>query len=266
MEPLDMLGMRQRGSLPTEDALLTVAVCAAESGKKAGLNVICTIHEPTAAALAYAKEQGSGLTSDDKLFIFDLGGGTFDITIFKVNEITESKTVLEVIGTGGERELGGDDFDNKLMDYIMQWYKNKHKIDINDISNLKVEPLADVHKLLLQADVVCGGINSLVVLEAAVAGKPIVLPCFKEYKESKFFDRFFYRNHLHLFDVADDAEDYGQKIFNRINDGRIDPKIQKEREQFFAEYCLPLCGTAKESCSKTIRSVIREYRSLRKEK
>lgn len=139
-------------------------------------------------------------------------------------------------------------------------------IDIDDIPNFKVEPFADVHKLILHADVVCGGFNSLVVLEAAVAGKPIVLPCFKEYRELKFFDRFFFRNHLHLFDVADDAEDYEQKINNRLNDGHVDSEIQKGRERLFEEYCLPLSGTAKESCSKTIRSVIREYRSLRKEK
>lgn len=105
-----------------------------KAGELAGLPVINTIHEPTAAALAYAKEQSFDLHPNDILFIFDLGGGTFDITIFKINEVSDSKTVFEVVGTGGERELGGDDFDERVIEHILQWYKNKCNIDIRDIT------------------------------------------------------------------------------------------------------------------------------------
>ena len=104
------------------------------AGKKAGLPVIGTIHEPTAAALAYAKEHSAELRINDKLFVFDLGGGTLDITIFKVNQVSQEKTVFEVIGTGGERELGGDDFDKRVIDHIVKWYRSKCGIDIHEIS------------------------------------------------------------------------------------------------------------------------------------
>ncbi|NMR96413.1 Hsp70 family protein, partial [Vibrio parahaemolyticus] len=80
-----------------------------DAGKIAGLNVKRIINEPTAAALAYGldKEQGQ-----HKIMVYDLGGGTFDISILEVGD-----GVFEVLATRGNNRLGGDDFDNRLVDY-----------------------------------------------------------------------------------------------------------------------------------------------------
>ena len=101
------------------------------------------------------------------------------------------------------------------------------------------------------------------VLESAVAGKPVVLPCFKSYRESAVFNLFAYQKYLHLFDVADDAEDFRQKILNRIENPGIAPHIQKERNRLFEEYVSPLTANATEKCCKTLDKIISEYRDKR---
>jgi molecular chaperone DnaK len=93
-----------------------------DAGKIAGLNVKRIINEPTAAALAYGldKEQGQ-----HKIMVYDLGGGTFDISILEVGD-----GVFEVLATRGNNRLGGDDFDNRLVDYIAEQFKKEHGIDL----------------------------------------------------------------------------------------------------------------------------------------
>ena len=93
-----------------------------DAGKIAGLEVRRIINEPTAAALAY------GLNSDkeEKVVVYDLGGGTFDISVLEVAE-----GVVEVLSTNGDTHLGGDDFDKKIMDWIMSSFKKQEGIDLS---------------------------------------------------------------------------------------------------------------------------------------
>ena len=106
-----------------------------DAGQIAGLTVDRIINEPTAAAMAY----GLGKKSDEKIAVFDLGGGTFDISILEVaqNEGAGGQvTVFEVISTSGDTHLGGDDFDLALIDHVAEQFKRDNGID------LKADPMA----------------------------------------------------------------------------------------------------------------------------
>ena len=92
-----------------------------DAGKIAGLDVKRIINEPTAAALAYGLDN----ESEQKIMVYDLGGGTFDVSIIDIGD-----GVIEVLATSGNNHLGGDDFDKKLMDYMIEDFKNKEGIDL----------------------------------------------------------------------------------------------------------------------------------------
>ncbi|MDP8202032.1 MAG: molecular chaperone DnaK [Candidatus Tenebribacter burtonii] len=93
-----------------------------DAGKIAGLDVKRIINEPTAAALAYGLEN----KKEEKIAVYDLGGGTFDISILEVAE-----GVVEVLSTNGDTHLGGDDFDKKIMDWILSEFKKQEGVDIS---------------------------------------------------------------------------------------------------------------------------------------
>ena len=93
-----------------------------DAGKIAGLNVLRIINEPTAAALAYGMDK----ENNQKILIYDLGGGTFDVSILEIGD-----GVFEVLATHGNNRLGGDDFDQRLMDYIVRQFKNETGIDLS---------------------------------------------------------------------------------------------------------------------------------------
>ena len=95
-----------------------------DAGKIAGLNVLRIINEPTAAALSYGLDKGKEKNS--KVIIYDLGGGTFDVSVLEISE-----GVFEVLATRGDMMLGGDDFDNKIMDYMVDDFKAKNGIDLS---------------------------------------------------------------------------------------------------------------------------------------
>ena len=94
-----------------------------DAGKIAGLNVLRVINEPTAAALAYGLDKD---TKSHKVMIYDLGGGTFDVSIMDIGE-----GVFEVLATNGNCMLGGDDFDKKIIDYLVENFKAKEGIDLS---------------------------------------------------------------------------------------------------------------------------------------
>jgi len=97
-----------------------------DAGKISGLNVLRIINEPTAAAIAYGLDkQKSGHTQERNVLIFDLGGGTFDVSLLSIEE-----GVFEVKATAGDTHLGGQDFDNKLVQFFVDEIKRKHKVDI----------------------------------------------------------------------------------------------------------------------------------------
>ncbi|HDO34048.1 MAG TPA: molecular chaperone DnaK, partial [Chromatiales bacterium] len=103
-----------------------------DAGRIAGLEVRRIINEPTAAALAYGLDKARG---DQKVAVYDLGGGTFDISIIEIAEV-DGEHQFEVLATNGDTFLGGEDFDNRLMDYLVDEFKKDQGID------LRGDPLA----------------------------------------------------------------------------------------------------------------------------
>jgi len=93
-----------------------------DAGKIAGLNVLRIINEPTAAAIAYGLEKQT--ENEKNILVFDLGGGTFDTSLLSIEE-----GIFEVKATGGNTRLGGEDFDNRMVDYFVDEFKKKHKKD-----------------------------------------------------------------------------------------------------------------------------------------
>ncbi|CAL9008032.1 unnamed protein product [Prunus brigantina] len=96
------------------------------AGATAGLNVMRIINEPTAAAIAYGLDRKSGWYSKRNVMIFDLGGGTLDVSL-----LTTADSVFEVKATAGDTHLGGEDFDHRMVNYCVEQFKKKHKVDIS---------------------------------------------------------------------------------------------------------------------------------------
>src|SRR6059058_449414 len=94
-----------------------------EAGQIAGLNVLRIVNEPTAAALAYGLDKGE---KEQTILVFDLGGGTFDVSLLEIGE-----GVVEVKATSGDNHLGGDDWDQKVVDYLVTQFKNGHGVDLS---------------------------------------------------------------------------------------------------------------------------------------
>ncbi|MFT5836077.1 MAG: molecular chaperone DnaK [Sulfurimonas sp.] len=94
-----------------------------DAGTIAGLNVLRIINEPTASALAYGLES----KAEENVLVYDLGGGTFDVTVLEISDGT-----FEVLSTDGNAFLGGDDFDNKIVDFLNAEFKNSHGIDLKN--------------------------------------------------------------------------------------------------------------------------------------
>jgi len=97
------------------------------AGEIAGLKVDRIINEPTAAALAY----GLNKKADEKIVVYDFGGGTFDVSVLEVEEVEGGGKQIEVKATGGDTHLGGDDFDKKILEYLAQEYKKQEGIDLH---------------------------------------------------------------------------------------------------------------------------------------
>ncbi len=115
------------------DAVITVPAYFTDSqrqatkdaGKIAGLNVLRIINEPTAAALAYGLDKAEN--ANQKILVYDLGGGTFDVSILEIGD-----GVFEVLSTAGNNRLGGDDFDNRIIDLLVEDFKEKNNIDLRN--------------------------------------------------------------------------------------------------------------------------------------
>ena len=114
---------------PVTDAVITVPAyfndiqrqATKDAGRIAGLNVQRIINEPTSAALAYGLDHGAA----QKIMVYDLGGGTFDVSIIEIGD-----GVVEVLATGGDNHLGGDDFDQAVTDYLVREFQRTERIDV----------------------------------------------------------------------------------------------------------------------------------------
>ncbi|AEB29791.1 molecular chaperone DnaK [Carnobacterium sp. 17-4] len=105
-----------------------------DAGKIAGLEVERIVNEPTAAALAYGLDK---VDKDEKVLVFDLGGGTFDVSILELGD-----GVFDVLATAGDNKLGGDDFDNKIMEYLVAEFKKENGVDLSK-DKMAVQRLKD---------------------------------------------------------------------------------------------------------------------------
>lgn len=119
---------------PVTDAVITVPAyfndaerqATKDAGQIAGLNVLRIVNEPTAAALAYGLEKGK---EDELILVFDLGGGTFDVSLLEVGKDDDFSTI-EVRATSGDNRLGGDDWDNRIVDWLVGQVKNSTGVDL----------------------------------------------------------------------------------------------------------------------------------------
>ncbi|USD65832.1 molecular chaperone DnaK [Vibrio sp. SCSIO 43136] len=130
----DFLGEEVTGAVVTVPAYFNDAQRQAtkDAGRIAGLDVKRIINEPTAAALAYGLDKQEG---DRTIAVYDLGGGTFDISIIEIDNV-EGEQTFEVLATNGDTHLGGEDFDTRLINYLVEEFKKEQGID------LKNDPLA----------------------------------------------------------------------------------------------------------------------------
>jgi molecular chaperone DnaK len=121
---------------PVTEAVITVPACFNDSqrqatkdaGRIAGLEVKRIINEPTAAALAFGLDKGG--RKDQKIAVYDLGGGTFDISVIEIADV-EGEKQFEVLATNGDTFLGGEDFDQRLIDYVVGEFKKEQGVDLS---------------------------------------------------------------------------------------------------------------------------------------
>ena len=99
-----------------------------EAGEIAGLNVLRIVNEPTAAALAYGLDKGN---EDELILVFDLGGGTFDVSLLEVGKDEDGFSTIQVRATSGDNRLGGDDWDQRIVDWLLEQVKSKTGADLS---------------------------------------------------------------------------------------------------------------------------------------
>ncbi|MCD4533380.1 molecular chaperone DnaK [Nocardioides sp. cx-169] len=137
---------------PVTDAVITVPAyfsdaqrqATKEAGEIAGLNVSRIVNEPTAAALAYGLDKGD----DQTILVFDLGGGTFDVSLLEIGE-----GVVEVKATSGDNHLGGDDWDNRVVEWMVKKFKDNNGVDLaaDKIAKQRLQEAAEKAKIELSS-------------------------------------------------------------------------------------------------------------------
>lgn len=121
---------------PVTDAVITVPAyfndaerqATKDAGQIAGLNVLRIVNEPTAAALAYGLDKGK---EDELILVFDLGGGTFDVSLLEVGKDEDEFSTIQVRATHGDNRLGGDDWDQRIVDHLIKEVKNTAGVDLS---------------------------------------------------------------------------------------------------------------------------------------
>ena len=145
-----------------------------DAGRIAGLNVLRIINEPTSAALAYGLDHGA----PQKIMVYDLGGGTFDVSLIEIGD-----NLIEVLATAGDNRLGGDDFDARLTEYIVQEYIRTNRINLakDPVAMQRIREAAEEAKKALSSQSVT---NINLPFVATVKGDPVHLEM--EITRSKF--------------------------------------------------------------------------------
>ncbi len=171
-----------------------------DAGKIAGLNVLRIINEPTSAALAYGLDNGA----QQKIMVYDLGGGTFDVSIIEIGD-----GVIEVLATNGDNHLGGDDFDQRVVDYLLGELKREHHVDAKkDVAAMqRIQEAAEQAKKELSASQ-----SASVSLPYLTQGKDGMVHLEATLTRAKF-------NEL----TRDLVERTGTPVLNALNDAGIAP-------------------------------------------
>ena len=143
---------------PVTDAVITVPAyfsdaqrqATKEAGEIAGLNVSRIVNEPTAAALAYGLDKGD---SDQTILVFDLGGGTFDVSLLEVGKDDDGFSTIEVKATSGDNHLGGDDWDQRVVDWMVKKFKDNNGVDLaaDKIAKQRLQEAAEKAKIELSS-------------------------------------------------------------------------------------------------------------------
>ncbi|WP_368791094.1 molecular chaperone DnaK [Companilactobacillus farciminis] len=138
-----------------------------DAGKIAGLNVQRIVNEPTASALAYGLDNDKG---DEKILVYDLGGGTFDVSVLQLGD-----GVFEVLSTNGDTRLGGDDFDQKIIDWLVEQFKAENGVDLSqdkmalqrlkDAAEKAKKDLSGVAQTSISLPFISSGVNGPLHLE-----------------------------------------------------------------------------------------------------
>jgi hypothetical protein len=138
---------------------------------------------------------------------------------------------------------------------MLGWIIEGTEIVFEKISNLYIRSDLDAQKLLFETDVVCG-LRSTVLLEAAIVGKPVIIPYFKALQDFKYDGDIYFRDSLHLFDIAKDVNELESIIIDRLHNPTIDEKIMEERKAYFEKYISGMKGDATEKYVALIKSVV----------
>ncbi|XP_027349485.1 probable mediator of RNA polymerase II transcription subunit 37c [Abrus precatorius] len=219
---------------PVKNAVVTVPAyfndsqrqATKDAGVIAGLNVMRIINEPTAAALAYGLNKRANCVGERNIFIFDLGGGTFDVSLLTIKD-----DVFEVKATAGDTHLGGEDFDNRMVNYFVQEFKRKNKMDIskNPRALRRLRTACERAKRTLSFDT-----NTTIDVDSISDGVDLCLPLSRARFEELNMDLF--RKCMDTVEKClNDAEMDKSKIHEVVLVGgssRI-PKVQQLLQDFF---------------------------------
>lgn len=204
-----------------------------DAGKIAGLDVKRIINEPTAAALAYGMDQKTG---DRKIVVYDLGGGTFDVSIIEIADI-DGEHQFEVLSTNGDTFLGGEDFDNRIIDYLADEFKKDQNIDLKGdaLAMQRLKDAAEKAKIELSSSAQTE-INLPYITADATGPKHLVLKLTRAKLESLVEDliaRTIEPCKVALKDAGMSASEIDDVIL--VGGQTRMPKVQEEVKNFFGK-------------------------------
>jgi molecular chaperone DnaK len=221
---------------PVTDAVITVPAYFNDSqrqatknaGKIAGFNVRRILNEPTAAALAYGLDK----KKDETIAVYDLGGGTFDISILEIGD-----GVFEVISTNGDTHLGGDDFDQRLINYITEEFKKEHGIDLKEdpAALQRIKEAAEKAKIELST-VAETQINLPYITADAKGAKHLQMKITRAKLEelvSDLIEKTFVSVRQALKDAKKEPEDIDEVVL--VGGMTRMPKVQEKVKEFFGK-------------------------------
>jgi hypothetical protein len=221
----------------------------------------------------------SNFTSLKKRKKFVLFYFPFDMSLFGKNgtPINDKYSYAYSIWSGREKffidlhqalielsiELPEVDFIIKPKDIMMERKSWKFYKDIVDKSNLKsydnykIKPYADVHDLIINSDVFCA-LQSSTAIEAAISGKPVILPIFDEYRKTPHSNDLFWKRHLDLFDIATSKEHLKEIIVNQLSSPFVEEGVKKRRQNVFELYFDDIKGNALKKYTSIIQKVVNQ--------